>query len=313
MRPRPLRPIPREILVHADWSLHPAKRFATFAAHRSGRWWVEAPAPAGPDFLERLLAVPTVAGFDFPIGLPDAWARRTGFPGFRAALEAFGEGEYARFFDVAERVEEVGPARPFYPARPVKGMTMAPFLAALGLAGLDDLHRACERATPMRRAASPLFWTLGANQVGKAALAGWREVVRPALARGAHLWPFDGPLAELPGTVIAECYPGEVYAHLGCAFGRNESKRRQADRARRAGALLDWAARHGVVLSPAAETAIRDGFGPAATGEDAFDSLIGLLGLIEVVDGHRAPGPERDPEITRFEGWILGQAQSSRR
>jgi hypothetical protein len=41
------------------------------------------------------------------------------------------------------------------------------------------------------------YWTLGGNQVGKAAIDGWQNVVRPALALGASLWPFDGSLENL--------------------------------------------------------------------------------------------------------------------
>jgi hypothetical protein len=46
------------------------------------------------------------------------------------------------------------------------------------------LRRQCERATPTRRAACPLFWTLGSNQVGKAAISGWQEVIAPAQRHG---------------------------------------------------------------------------------------------------------------------------------
>lgn len=301
-------------LVHADWSVRPAGRFAAWARRDGGGWRIEAPAAVDvPAFLGRIFERPTLAGFDFPIGLPEFWGSGSDFAGFRAALDHLGEGAYARFFDVATDIDEVGHHRPFYPARAKAGVRMAPFLAKLGVGLQADLHRACERPTPTRRAASPLFWTIGGNQVGKAALSGWREVVRPALARGARLWPFDGPLSSLVGTVIAECYPGEVYGHLGCGFSARESKRRQEDRRARAGPILDWAARNAVAFSPSAEAAIRDGFGAHRRGEDAFDALIGLLGIIEVVDGHRVPGPETDPAITRFEGWILGQAQSSRR
>src|SRR5215469_1950241 len=66
------------------------------------------------------------------------------------------------------------------------------------------------------QAACPLFWTLGASQVGKGAIVGWREVLAPALRddEAVLLWMFDGRLCELlrPGTiVIAETYPTECY------------------------------------------------------------------------------------------------------
>jgi hypothetical protein len=86
----------------------------------------------------------------------------------------------------------------------------------LDLICIDDLRRKCELASGARRAACPLFWTLGANQVGRAATIGWRDLLSPALNNipNVKLWPFDGSLADLlkPGnTVIVETYPAEYY------------------------------------------------------------------------------------------------------
>ena len=58
-----------------------------------------------------------------------------------------------------------------------------------------------------------MFWLVGGNQVGKAAITGWRDLITPAVERdpALSLWPFDGRLAALlarPGVVIAETYPG---------------------------------------------------------------------------------------------------------
>ena len=53
--------------------------------------------------------------------------------------------------------------------------------------------------------------------------------------------------------------------------------------------------------------AIRDGFGADACGEDRFDSVIGLLGLIGVLDGARPDSVPEDPWIRNWEGWVLGQ------
>jgi hypothetical protein len=52
---------------------------------------------------------------------------------------------------------------------------------------------------------------------------------------------------------------------------------------------------------------IADGFGPKSDGEDAFDAIMGLLGMIEVADGRRTEGP-LDHRNLQWEGWILGQA-----
>jgi hypothetical protein len=53
--------------------------------------------------------------------------------------------------------------------------------------------------------------------------------------------------------------------------------------------------------------ALADGFGPRKDGEDVFDAAVGLLGMIEVVEGRRLASPiERSAQD--WEGWILGQA-----
>ena len=52
---------------------------------------------------------------------------------------------------------------------------------------------------------------------------------------------------------------------------------------------------------------IQAGFGTDAAGEDRFDSLIGLLGLIGVMDGKRPDFIPEDPMIRAWEGWVLGQ------
>ncbi len=113
-------------------------------------------------------------------------------------------------------------------------MTRAAHAAALGLDGAAALSRACDRATAERPAGAPLFWTLGANQVGKAAIAAWQAMLLPALAGGDNIriWPFAGAYRALlaPGAVaLAETYPAEALRHLGMRL--KGSKRRQADRA----------------------------------------------------------------------------------
>ncbi|WP_198376440.1 hypothetical protein [Neoroseomonas rubea] len=53
---------------------------------------------------------------------------------------------------------------------------------------------------------------------------------------------------------------------------------------------------------------IADGFGADAAGEDRFDSVIGLAGLIGVLDGARPDFVPEDAAIRTWEGWVLGQA-----
>jgi hypothetical protein len=189
-------------------------------------------------------------------------------------------------------------------------MTRAAHAEALGLGGAHGLNRACDRATAERPAGAPLFWTLGANQSGKAAIAAWRDMLAPALAGGSalDLWPFAGPYRSLlaPGRVaLAETYPAEALRHLGLRLAG--SKRRQADRAALAPALREAMARLRVQPDGALETAMADGFGPDAAGEDRFDCVLGVLCVINVVVGNRPDDTPPDPWLTRWEGWVLGQ------
>ncbi len=260
------------------------------------------------DLLVRAGARPTLAGFDFPLGLPVGYGRRTGLVDFRSALPRFGRGDWADFYRVAADRAEIGLARPFYPASP-GGRLRRHLLDGHGVVTVDALTRRCEAGGAGRKAAGCLFWTMGANQVGKAMGIGWRELIVPVLARGARLWPFDGDLVALSdrGLTLAETYPADVYARLGAAFGPRQSKTRAADRAAKAPALLAWTAGVGVDLTPALDAAIRDGFGAADRGGDSFDAVVGLFGMMAVVDGLWAAGAPDTDEIRTWEGWILGR------
>jgi hypothetical protein len=169
------------------------------------------------------------------------------------------------------------------------------------------LLRECDRPTRYRSRAESIFWTVGAKQVGKAALAGWREVLVPALQRGAGLWPFDGRLSSLQANAltIAETYPAEAYQHIG--MRRTIGKRTQAGRQEGCTVMRAWADHHHISFAPAIALAMRDGFGERPDGEDPFDALAGLCGMIEVVDGRRADAPITPPSSYPREGWILGQ------
>jgi hypothetical protein len=175
---------------------------------------------------------------------------------------------------------------------------------------MDELRRACDRKTPYRRAACPLFWTLGGNQVGKAAIDGWQSVIRPALLRGARLWPFNGrldALSKLPGCVICETYPQEAYKHIGVRLRPGGSKRNQEDRRSACAPVISQSQRHAVSFAEDAREELLDGFGPKNSGEDRFDALVGLLSMIEVVDGRRPEGSAPVADGGAWEGWILGQ------
>jgi hypothetical protein len=44
-----------------------------------------------------------------------------------------------------------------------------------------------------------------------------------------------------------------------------------------------------------------------AEGDDAFDAVVGLIGMVEIVTGRRRPDEPSEDTIRRLEGWILGQ------
>ena len=163
--------------------------------------------------------------------------------------------------------------------------------------------------------AEVLFWCVGPKQVGKAAITGWSCLLAPAIDRGLPLaiWPFDGPLFDLlaqpDAMVVAETYPREFYEHLHLGIGKHgRSKRRQCDRRADAQTLLEWAKANDVRCDERLHEEIEDGFGKSKDGDDPFDALIGLFGMLNVVLGNRSTGePDDDPEIARIEGWMLGQ------
>ncbi|WP_338151008.1 hypothetical protein [Neoroseomonas soli] len=287
-------------------------------ARRGPRGWrAEAPVLAGdPAALAAALIAeggPAALGLDLPLGVPRGFAEgrmEAGFPEFLRGLAG-----RPGFFEVAATLDQVSRERPFYPARGVKGMTRAAHAAALGLGESRGLSRRCDRATAERPAGAPVFWTLGANQSGKAAIAAWRDWLAPGLAGGAPyaLWPFEGGVHALLArgrAVLAEVYPAEALRHLGLVMPG--SKRVQRDRAALGEALLDAMAERRVAPSPALRAMARDGFGADAAGEDRFDSVIGLLGLIGVLDGARPDFVPEDPAIRLWEGWVLGQTAMPR-
>lgn len=300
-------------VVHCDWSLHARGRWMA-AAHRGldGAWQasgpesVPDPAALARDLAASAEAVPTLAAFDFPIGFPAGFGARTGFGDFPAALDAIGRGEWPELFDVASVPGEVGARRPFYPARP-GGTRLGHLLDGHGVASVADLVRACERAGPDSGPAGCMFWTLGAKQVGKAALLGWRDVIVPARRAGARLWPFDGDFATLAGQgglVLAESYPADAYGQIGVAV---RSKRDRGLRASLAPRLLDWAAARDIRPDAGLAAAMLSGFPPGTGGDDGFDAVLGLLAAVAVARGERPAGPPETQAMRLWEGWILGK------
>ncbi len=256
---------------------------------------------------------PVALGVDFPIGLPRAFvARHLGeeaAPDFPAFLR--GLADRPDFLSVCGTLDKVGPARPFYPMHGVRGMTRLAHALALGLDSAASLSRACDIATPHRPAGAPLFWTLGANQTGKAAISAWRDLLLPALAGPSRpaLWPFDGALLSLleaDRVVLAETYPAEAMRQLGLRMGG--SKRRHADRTALVPAIRQAMAALSASPDPALDRLMAQGFGPDAAGEDRMDCVLGVLCLLQVLAGRRTDAAPDDPWIRRWEGWVLGQS-----
>jgi hypothetical protein len=263
-------------------------------------------------FLSRLKAQAdsgaVALGLDLPIGVPRAYAALRPERDFLEFL--LRTRNWPDFFRVCAALEEIGPERPFYPARGFAGMTRAAHATALGLAGATALSRACDRATAERPAGAPVFWTLGANQSGKAAIAAWQDMLIPALfpESAIRLWPFEGSYRSLltPGAVaVAETYPAEALRLLGIRL--KGSKRRQSDRQAIASALLGAMDRLGAVPEPQLVGMTGNGFGADAAGEDRFDCVLGLLCVLNVLAGNRPDSAPADSWIQRWEGWVLGQ------
>jgi hypothetical protein len=303
-------------IIHADWSKQPGKRWLAWATRQpNGRFLVDDLRPVGllTSFWPRLRAgLPqaalTVAGFDFPIGLPKAYADQVGVTDFLALLPRLGTGEWADFYLVAETADQIGLKRPFYPYKP-GGTKQQHLLNALNLDHMDQLRRLCDLPGDNHSAAAPLFWTLGAQQVGKAAISGWQELLAPALREkdtAVALWPFAGEWDDLcrPGqTIVVEAYPAAYYRPLGI---KSVNKRNPVSRKAACQSLLKWAAEYSVAMVDWVETAVRDGFGPKASGEDPFDALVGLLGLLNPLLNEQPITVPIKPDIRQIEGWIFG-------
>jgi hypothetical protein len=302
------------LAAHADWSIDPRKQWITVARRTTTGWTLAAPRPVGDvsTLLRRLVVGAedgaVALGADLPIGLPRAYAasrREADFPAFLRTLPGLTD-----FFTVCATLDEIQPERPFYPARGMAGMTRLSHAIALGLNSASELSRACDRATVERPAGAPLFWTLGANQSGKAAIAAWKHLILPALANESklRLWPFEGSFRSLlaPGSVaLAETYPAEALRHLGIKL--RGSKRRHADRCVIANALVTAMDQQFATPDNAMRGQTRDGFGTDASGEDRFDSVLGVLCVLNVLAGNRPDTAPPDPWINRWEGWVLGQ------
>lgn len=311
------------LVAHADWSSDPRKRWMSVAHRHSDSYELSQPEPVGEAgslfsrLAERADGGSIVIGADFPIGLPAAYAKAAGIERFLDVLPLFGMGLWSRFYDIARTPTEITVRRPFYPLRSNSGSTHLHLTSGLGVSTIRDLLRECERRHEERHAACSVFWTLGGQQVGRAAIVGWRDLLAPALRAAPHglgLWPFHGSLDSLLNEghcIVVETYPAEACIHLGFTPpGKGWSKRKQSDRQRKGPLLLTWTSRRGMALSKSLKAAVLDGFGSSEGGEDPFDSVLGLMSMLEVLLGHRPDGAPTTQAVREVEGWIFGQTIS---
>jgi hypothetical protein len=309
--------LPRTI-IHADWSVSPRKRWAATAIlNENGDYQVRAPTLVTPLALLEAAKSSALIGFDFPIGIPAAYATIAGVRSFVDWLPLLGGTEpWSAFFEPVKARTDISIYQPFYPHAP-GGAKREHLVEALRLAGHDSLYRACEIANGRR--ACPLFWTLGGNQVGKGALTGWQEFLQPARKHlNADILQFDGSFEELLDrgrTVVVETYPADVYSYVGASLPKvngQQGKRDRASRAESACGIVDSMQSSGHVPSPALVEQLRDGFGQRSDGEDRFDAVIGLLGMLAVVRDNREIGIPSEQDIHAVEGWILGRTARRR-
>ncbi|MCZ4433044.1 hypothetical protein O3S81_25380 [Agrobacterium sp. SOY23] len=127
------------------------------AIKHGGHWYVQPPELVGntSSLFERLRrrAIDPgwfLVGFDFPIGLPEAYARAAGFGSFREALISFGSGVWSAWYNVAGHRDHISLQRPFYPVR-LGGTARAHLFNALGVSGASSLLGVCQRAPPIGR------------------------------------------------------------------------------------------------------------------------------------------------------------------
>ena len=108
------------LIVHADWSKDEKKRWHVVAAlGRDGKHQAKAPEKVGDldtyfdRMCERADGGGVLAGFDFPIGLPIAYAKRAGIKSFREALKRFGHRRWKDFYEPATSEDEISLKVPF--------------------------------------------------------------------------------------------------------------------------------------------------------------------------------------------------------
>ena len=70
--------------------------------------------------------------------------------------------------------------------------------------------------------------------------------------------------------------------------------------------LLAWTQATGVQLELHLQTVILNGFKPGAAGEDRFDAMTGLLGMLDALLRAREVGELANDRVRSIVGWIFG-------
>ena len=136
------------MVLHADWSTAPRKRWVAAATLNENIYQVTGPNLVNadtlvPSALRQASGGNVIIGFDFPIGLPRAFACKARISNFLEALPEFGSGRWRQFYELASRPDEVSVERPFYPARP-GGTQQEHLVRGVGVSTMDDLLRRCD-------------------------------------------------------------------------------------------------------------------------------------------------------------------------
>lgn len=300
-------------IAHADWSVHPTKRWLCIATISPTEITIDAPSLVGdmasPDQLIATLInrhghhTRGVLGLDVCLGVPVAYAHAAGIDSFVELLHLLGQPPWHRWYDVAETVEEIFLHRPFYPLKGGR-KKMDDLVHALELPNRDALRRHCDY-DPLtgKRWGAPLFWTMGAAQVGKASLHAWKHIVEPTLSSpsiNACLWPHQYEQCHTAQVIITEAFPTAYYHPLNLQPG---SKRQSTSYIQHIPSLKVWSNTFPLPIRFAPR--IFESWQAAQMGEDAFDSLIGCLGMLDAWLQQRLI-VHRNPIIRRVEGGIWG-------
>jgi len=304
---------------HADWSVNPRKRWRnTLTIDRNGSRQLNAPQLVGDCavWIDDLLTQATIGeqvlvGIDVPIGLPRIYDTEFNHRIFTDFIFELGYGTWSDFFTPTKTASEISLHQPFFPQSPkCVGVTRQALVDGLNVSSFDHLLRECDQATKDRGTAASLFWLVGAQQVGKAAITAWQEFIRAILEITEipiKIWPFDGELNSLlhPGSiVICEAYPRQYYKTLGFPNHR-WSKRSQEDRTNRFSEVQQLLKRYNISTHKELEEIGAQGFGQRHTGEDAFDCTVGVVGMAQCLLNESVYEPIK-PYIRRTEGWIFG-------